>query len=101
MSENDAPERIYLYGNTASILKTKHGTEYIRADLLAAKALPVRCDGKEQHAFEDWALRQGYDMTKHPLHYLFLDAQTYAARQAWCAAIEYCRAASRKEGEGG
>lgn len=53
------------------------------------EALPKRCDGIEQPAFEEWAAAQGFDMTEHPLHYLFLDAKTDAARQAWCAGIKH------------
>jgi hypothetical protein len=52
-------------------------------------ALPTTCDGKEQGAFETWAKSHGYDMNTHPLHWLFLDPETYAARQGWRAAIEY------------
>lgn len=50
---------------------------------------PKVCDGKEQDAFEAWAASEMYDMTQHPLHWLFLDPRTYAARQGWKAAIEY------------
>ncbi|MCK2149470.1 hypothetical protein MYE70_10370 [Marinobacter alexandrii] len=65
----------------------------------AARALgdaePVRvCDGKEQYAFEDFAKSQNMDMHEHPLHYLFLNPETDAARKGWKAAIEYCRAAT-------
>jgi hypothetical protein len=28
-------------------------------------------------------------MHEHPLHYLFLDEKTYAARQGWQAALRY------------
>lgn len=55
------------------------------------EALPSVCDGKEQYAFEEWAKSSDFDMTEHPLHYLFLNDSTDAARQAWKAAIEYCR----------
>ena len=55
-------------------------------------ALPDNCDGKEQYAFEAWAKSQGMNMSEHPLHYLFLDPKTDAARQGWSAAIRYCRA---------
>lgn len=51
--------------------------------------VPTVCDGKEQEAFEDWAKSQKYDMKTHPLHWLFLDRETYAARQGWAAAIRY------------
>ncbi len=55
--------------------------------------LPDTCDGKEQYAFEAWATSEGFDMHEHPIHYLFMDKRTDAARQAWKAAIMYCRAA--------
>lgn len=48
------------------------------------------CDG-EQYAFEAWAQSKHYDMHEHPLHYLFMDKQTNAARQGWKAALEYVR----------
>jgi hypothetical protein len=50
---------------------------------------PRTCDGKEQHAFEAWASANGYDMHEHPLHYLFMDHKTDAARQAWKAGLTY------------
>lgn len=53
--------------------------------------MPDTCDGKEQYAFEDWAKSNHYDMHEHPLHYLFLDKRTSAARDGWRAAIKYCR----------
>lgn len=46
------------------------------------------CEG-EQYAFEKWAEEQDYDMHEHPLHYLFMDKQTNAARQGWKAALAY------------
>jgi hypothetical protein len=64
-------------------------------DTQAILNMPAVCDGKEQYAFEAWAKSQNFDMDEHPLHYLFLDAKTDAARQAWKAAIEYCRANCR------
>jgi hypothetical protein len=51
--------------------------------------LPTVCDGKEQDAFEAWAKGKGYDMSCHPLHWLFLNERTYAARNGWKGAIEY------------
>jgi len=48
---------------------------------------PSRCDGVEQDAFEDWAASEGYDMTTHPLHWLFLDERTSAARSGWAAGL--------------
>lgn len=49
------------------------------------------CDGTEQDAFEAWATAERYDMSQHPLHWLFLDDRTYAARQGWRAGIEHTR----------
>lgn len=63
-----------------------------RAMLLAAM---TDCGGGEQPAFEAWAKSQGYDMSEHPLHWLFLDPKTYAARQGWKGALEYMRAAEK------
>lgn len=39
----------------------------------------------EAEAFEQWAEEQKYDMTTHPLHWLFLNERTHAARQGWKA----------------
>jgi len=39
-------------------------------------------------------------MHEHPLHYLFMNKRTDAARQAWKAAINYCRVALPETQEG-
>lgn len=52
-------------------------------------ALPAVCDGKEQDAFETWARSERMDMSQHPLHWLFLDARTDAARQGWKGGLTY------------
>lgn len=44
---------------------------------------------EEQKAFEAWATEHRYDMHQHPLHYLFLDQKTNAARKGWNAALRY------------
>jgi len=54
-----------------------------------AVSWPSACDGVEQPAFEAWAKIQRFDMAEHPLHYLFLDAKTDAARDAWKAGLTY------------
>ena len=54
---------------------------------LPEPAWPATCDGVEQPAFEAWANSQRFDMTEHPLHYLFMDAKTDAARRAWKAGL--------------
>lgn len=43
----------------------------------------------EHKKFEEWAVTQHYDMHEHPLHYLFLDTKTSAARMGWNAALDY------------
>ncbi len=53
----------------------------------------------ETDAFEEWAKSEGYDMTEHPLHYLFLNERTYAARQGWKAALRIRAQATATEGE--
>lgn len=58
-------------------------------------AFAERCDGREQEAFEAWAKGQNYDMACHPLHWLFLDAKTYSARQGWAAGLEYATGVAR------
>lgn len=50
------------------------------------------CEG-EQYKFEEWAKGERYDMSEHPLHYLFLDSKTNAARKGWKAALRYALAA--------
>lgn len=49
------------------------------------------CDGVEQTAFEEWASSEKYDMHEHPMHYLFLDPKTNAARMGWKAGILHAR----------
>ncbi len=58
-----------------------------------AEALKA-CGGLEQPAFEAWAAGYGFDMHEHPLHYLFLDKRTDAARSGWNAALAYARKAA-------
>ena len=50
---------------------------------------PARCDGVEQDAFEAWAKDNHYDMDLHPLHWLFLNARTSAARDGWAAGLAH------------
>ncbi|HGM6917672.1 TPA: hypothetical protein ACKQDM_005630 [Pseudomonas aeruginosa] len=57
----------------------------------AQHSVPDVCDSKEQNAFEEWASKEGMNMECHPLHWLFLDAKTYSARQGWKAALKYAR----------
>ncbi len=46
------------------------------------------CEG-EQYFFEEWAKKERMDMTEHPLHYLFMDPKTSAARDGWKAGVAY------------
>ncbi len=50
---------------------------------------PATCDGHEQEAWEAWAKSERHDMSEHPLHYLFLNERTNAARQGWKAGLVY------------
>lgn len=59
--------------------------------------LPADNDGKEQDAFEKWAASEAYTMTTHPLHFLFLDKRTYAARDGWRAALRYVAQMARSD----
>lgn len=43
----------------------------------------------EQSAFEEWAKARGFVMDQHPLHYIFLDDRTNAARDGWRAGVSY------------
>ncbi|MCW0316217.1 hypothetical protein NB724_001368 [Pantoea ananatis] len=74
-----------------SALSTRLDCAIVRGDDLQQKlnAVPSLCDGKEQCAFEAWAKGNGFDMREHPLHWLFLDEKTYAARQAWSECLRY------------
>lgn len=63
----------------------------------ARDALPKDNDGKEQDAFEEWAKSEGFDMVQHPLHWLFLNERTNAARKGWRGALAYVNAAMRQE----
>ena len=53
----------------------------------AGGAWPKTCDGIEQPAFELWAKSEGFDMNEHPIHYIFTDPETAAARIAWKAGL--------------
>ncbi|MGN7099345.1 hypothetical protein [Brevundimonas diminuta] len=46
------------------------------------------CNGEQEH-FETWAKMCRYDMSEHPLHYIFTDPKTNAARMGWKAALAY------------
>jgi hypothetical protein len=65
----------------------------VRAEVL--ENVPTVCDGKEQLAFEAYASSKGLDLSKHPLHYLFLDGKTNQARSAWRECLVYVAAQLR------
>ncbi|KIQ21582.1 hypothetical protein RT95_20780 [Xanthomonas campestris] len=50
--------------------------------------------GVESAAFEAHAKGERLSLEQHPLHYLFLDPKTYAARQAWKAALKFAAPAA-------
>lgn len=51
------------------------------------------CKGEQEH-FEAWAKLYRYDLSQHPLHYIFTDPKTDAARMGWKAALAYVRDAA-------
>lgn len=83
----DAAKSWAAYVENGALAKVIAAAPKVASDTGAG--LPRRCDGKEQYAFEAWAREQRHDMTEHPLHYLFLDKATNAARQGWCAGLTY------------
>ena len=50
---------------------------------------------EEIQAWETWAKDGRFNMDEHPLHYLFLDRETAAARKGWKAGLEFARLAVR------
>jgi hypothetical protein len=58
---------------------------------VSVTAQPSVTEAPEVTAFEKWARAERYDMTTHPLHWLFLDAKTYAARQGWKAGLAFAQ----------
>lgn len=99
MAREAAPTHITynpVYMVTYAGADPSRGYVYVREDTRPAPAatdtgLVSNCDGKEQEAFETWAKTKRYDMHEHPMHYLFLDPKTNAAREGWNEAIRYCR----------
>jgi hypothetical protein len=67
----------------------------------SAVPVPKDNDGKEQDAFEAWAKSEGFDMVQHPLHWLFLNERTNAARKGWRGALAYADAALHQPAKGG
>lgn len=65
--------------------------EHLADGVPGTPAMPDTCDGLEQEAFEQHLRDSRLSTETHPLHYLFLDPKSNAARQAWKAAILYCR----------
>lgn len=60
-----------------------------RAAVTGPVEWPATCDGLEQEAWEAWARVQRFDMSEHPMHYLFLNERTDAARQGWKGGLVY------------
>lgn len=73
--------------------------------LRAALAEPVEREpnipglAADPSAFVRWASKAGYDMTSHPLHFLFLNEKTAAARAGWKAACDFYTATQPKAAE--
>lgn len=58
---------------------------------VAERELKEIATWEDQQAFEAWAQGERYEMYQHPLHYLFTDPKTNAARQGWKAALQFIR----------
>lgn len=65
-------------------------TDHPSALVSVPDAIIAACKGEQEH-FEGWAKSSRYDMSEHPLHYIFLDPKTDAARRGWNAALAYVR----------
>lgn len=67
-----------------------------KEDVKPAHAAPLDIaalfDGTEQREFTEWACAAGFDITTHPLKWLFSNERTAAARQGWSAGIQHARA---------
>lgn len=63
--------------------------ENMNMDTVSVPRVAIASCSGEQLEFEAWAKSDRYDMHEHPLHYLFLNEKTNAARQGWKAALEY------------
>lgn len=70
----------------AFVLMTDHPSALVSVP----DAIIAACKGEQEH-FEGWAKSSRYDMSEHPLHYIFLDPKTDAARRGWNAALAYVR----------
>ncbi|EPH1498290.1 hypothetical protein L4P04_006263 [Pseudomonas aeruginosa] len=91
--ETEAQIEAYILDmhRSSDSLTLRKGPLYAAPVAQAQHSVPDVCDSKEQNAFEDWASKEGMNMERHPLHWLFLDAKTYSARQGWKAALKYAR----------
>lgn len=85
----------YASSTTVSVATSKAEIERIcdtqspTPDVQLPVAWPKSCDGIEQDAFEAWAASEKMLMDTHPLHWLFLDPKTNAARQGWKAGLRH------------
>lgn len=77
-----------LYCATFDVWKVyEHEVAFPRSE--TPPITPTDNDGKEQDAFETWAKAEGMDMARHPIHWLFLNSKTNAARKGWRGALAY------------
>jgi hypothetical protein len=92
--ERNAQEDVQTRGGLVEPLYTHPAPQ---SEAVAVRALDIADDndGIEQDAFEAWAKAERYDMHEHPMHWLFLDAKTAAARDGWRAGIRHSHARIR------
>lgn len=77
--------------NSIVTLMRKHGDFADLIPTTATEPNPPNLPGlaADPSAFVRWALKQQYDTTCHPLHFLFLNERTNAARAGWRAAVTH------------
>lgn len=90
----DLPELAEKMALELAIFREREASPTSSRAQAAGVELPKVCDGKEQDEFEAWARTENFDMTTHPLHWLFLNERTSAARNGWKAALEYVNRAA-------
>ena len=75
-----------------TITETRQALRQMAAELKSLGGVRGKlssCSGEEIAAWEAYGHRAMLDMTEHPLHYLFLDDRTAAARGGWKAGIAW------------
>ena len=83
----EATGHLSYWGKDAS--QAEQWAEVVRSEITQLREALQPGTPAEMAAFEAWAKAQGYDMHEHPLHYLFMDTKTNAARMGWKAGLAF------------